>query len=181
MRLSWLLVTGALVGLSACSGKKVEELPPAPPARSDIPAPLPAPPSTPSEQMLAGEVRPGSREDFARTVVADRVRFALDSYELDGQARAILDSQAQWLNRYGAVRLTIEGHADERGTREYNLALGERRANEVRTYLIGQGVAEGRISTISYGKERPEVEGSDEEAWNRNRRAVTIPGEGLTS
>lgn len=100
--------------------------------------------------------------------------FALDSYELDSTAQATLDAQAAWLAQYPQVMITIEGHADERGTREYNLALGDRRANAAKNYLAGRGVAASRITTISYGKERPAVQGSNEEAWAQNRRAVTV-------
>ena len=107
-------------------------------------------------------------------MVADRVFFAFDSYALDESSRRTLDSQAAWLQRNPAVRVVIEGHCDERGTREYNLALGDRRANAVRDYLESRGVAASRMQTISWGKERPAVEGSYEEAWAQNRRAVTV-------
>ena len=111
----------------------------------------------------------------------DRVYFAYDSYELDEASRGTLSKQASWLQRYGNVRITVEGHADERGTREYNLALGDRRANAVKNYLAAQGVGAGRISTISYGKERPEVQGSDEESFAQNRRGVTVISGGAAS
>jgi peptidoglycan-associated lipoprotein len=117
---------------------------------------------------------PGSREDFLRSVPADRVLFETDSFSLDGEDRGILDAQAQWLARNPAVRVTIEGHADERGTREYNLALGDRRANSAKNYLASRGVSPGRMTVISWGKERPEAMGSDEGAWAQNRRAVTV-------
>lgn len=121
----------------------------------------------------------GTRTDFIATAGSDRVLFAFDSYDLDERARSILDAQAAWLARNGQVRVTIEGHADERGTREYNLALGERRALAVRDYLAARGISATRMNTISYGKERPAVEGSDEEAWSQNRRAVTVVPDGL--
>ena len=117
---------------------------------------------------------PGSRADFLQSVMADRVYFATDSHTIDDEARRVLDSQAVWLQRNPAVRVTIEGHADERGTREYNLALGDRRANAAKNYLAARGIAAGRMTTISWGKERPVAEGSDESAWAQNRRAVTI-------
>jgi peptidoglycan-associated lipoprotein len=117
---------------------------------------------------------PGSREDFRRSVTSDTVLFGLDQYDINPQARAILDTQASWLGRYPNVRVTIEGHADERGTREYNLALGDRRANAAKNYLAARGIEAGRISTISYGKERPQALGSDEESYAQNRRAVTV-------
>lgn len=114
----------------------------------------------------------GTAEDFAVNV-GDRVFFGYDRYDLTPEARAQLDTQARWLNQYPNVRVTIEGHADERGTREYNIALGERRANATRDYLAGAGVDAGRLSTISYGKERPAVVGETPESWAQNRRAVT--------
>ena len=117
-------------------------------------------------------VRPGSEQDFVVNV-GDRVYFDLDSYQIKPEAFARLNAQAQWLQRYPGVRVRIEGNADERGTREYNLALGARRAESVRAYLVERGVAAGRIDTISYGKERPIAEGSNEEAWARNRNAGT--------
>jgi peptidoglycan-associated lipoprotein len=117
---------------------------------------------------------PGSRADFLQSVMADRVLFATDSHTVDDEARRILDSQAIWLQRNSAVRVTIEGHADERGTREYNLALGDRRANAAKNYLAARGIAASRMTTISWGKERPVAEGSDEGAWAQNRRAVTV-------
>ena len=105
---------------------------------------------------------------------ADRVLFELDSYTIDAEDRMILDAQAQWLARYPNVRVTVEGHADERGTREYNLALGDRRANAAKNYLATRGVSPSRMTVISWGKERPVAEGSNESAWAQNRRAVTV-------
>jgi len=95
-------------------------------------------------------------------------------YDIDPTARAIIDSQAEWLARNPNVRITIEGHCDERGTREYNLALGDRRANSAKNYLAARGVSASRMTTISYGSERPVAQGSDDAAWAENRRAVTI-------
>ncbi len=106
--------------------------------------------------------------------VADRVLFDLDSSQLDAEAQQILNTQAAWLKKNSNVNITLEGHCDERGTREYNIALGERRATAAKKYLVGLGVASNRISTISYGKERPAVVGSDESAWSQNRRAVSV-------
>ena len=105
--------------------------------------------------------------------VGDRVFFGYDRYDLSAEARMILDRQAEWLNQYSSLNVTVEGHADERGTREYNLALGDRRANSVRNYLVAMGVNPSRITTISYGKERPAVPGANETAWAQNRRGVT--------
>ena len=106
--------------------------------------------------------------------VGDRVWFQVDSSELTQQSIATLEKQAQWLRAYPQYAFTIEGHADERGTREYNLALGERRANAAKNYLISLGVPADRLTTVSYGKERPGAIGSNEQAWARNRRAVTV-------
>lgn len=105
--------------------------------------------------------------------VGDRIFFATDSYQLDSEARTILDGQAGWLNQNSGSYITIEGHADERGTREYNLALGERRASAVKNYLTALGVDASRVNVVSYGKERPAVPGSNPTAWAQNRRAVT--------
>jgi peptidoglycan-associated lipoprotein len=117
---------------------------------------------------------PGSQQDFVVNV-GDRVFFSTDSSELTGQSRATLDKQAQWLTTYQQYgQFTVEGHADERGTREYNLALGARRAQAVRDYLISRGVAANRIRTISYGKERPVALCDDISCWSQNRRAVTV-------
>ena len=106
--------------------------------------------------------------------VTDRIFFATDSSVVDSEGQSALDNQAAWLKANTSVNITVEGHADERGTREYNIALGERRATAAKNYLVGQGVPAGRISTISYGKERPSVTGNDESAWSQNRRAVTV-------
>jgi peptidoglycan-associated lipoprotein len=117
-------------------------------------------------------VTPGSVGDF-RQNVGDRVYFDTDSSNVREDGRQTLNRQAEWLKKYGNYQITIEGHCDERGTREYNLALGERRANAARQYLIAQGIPASRLKTVSYGKERPDPVGSDEAAWARNRRAVT--------
>lgn len=116
---------------------------------------------------------PGTPADFVVNV-GDRVFFGYDQYDLTQEARDTLGRQANWLNQYSNLRITIEGHCDERGTREYNLALGERRANAVKNYLVALGVDPSRITTISYGKERPAVPGSNETAWSQNRRGVTV-------
>jgi peptidoglycan-associated lipoprotein len=121
----------------------------------------------------AGNVVPGTQADLVQNV-GDRVFFATDSATLTAEGKATLERQATWMAKYGNVKVTVEGHADERGTREYNLALGERRAAATRNYLIAKGVAATRVGTISYGKERPEAMGSNEEAWARNRRGVTV-------
>jgi peptidoglycan-associated lipoprotein len=119
-----------------------------------------------------GAARPGSEQDFVVNV-GDRVYFDLDSYQVSSEAFPRLDAQAQWLLRYPQITVRIEGNADERGTREYNLALGARRAESVRNYLVQRGVPAGRIDTISFGKERPIAQGSSEESWARNRNGHT--------
>ena len=106
--------------------------------------------------------------------VPDRVFFAYDSYSLAASAQATLNKQAKWLKANPSVAIAVEGHADERGTREYNLALGDRRASSVKDYLMSQGISSNRISTISYGKERPVKSGSNDTAWAQNRRSVSV-------
>jgi peptidoglycan-associated lipoprotein len=125
------------------------------------------------DSAMGSAATPGSQQDFVVNV-GDRVFFDTDSSELTGQARATLDKQAQWLNNYNRYAFTIEGHADERGTREYNIALGARRAETVREYLISRGIPASRIRTISYGKERPVALCNDISCWSQNRRAVTV-------
>ena len=115
---------------------------------------------------------PGSDEDFYS--LGDRVFFDFDKFSLQGAARRVLERQADWLRTYANVSITIEGHADERGTREYNLALGDRRANAAKEYLVSLGIGSARLSTISYGKERPDALGSSEAAWAQNRRGVSV-------
>lgn len=117
-------------------------------------------------------VAPGTVGDF-RQNVGDRIFFDTDGSTVREDGRQTLNRQAEWLKKYTNYQITVEGHCDERGTREYNLALGERRANAARQYLIAQGIPAARIKTVSYGKERPDPVGSDEAAWSRNRRAVT--------
>ena len=123
----------------------------------------------------AGSAAPGSQQDFVVNV-GDRVFFESDSTELTMQSRGTLDKQAQWLQQYASYSFTIEGHADERGTREYNIALGARRAQAVRDYLASRGIQPGRMRTVSYGKERPVAVCNDISCWSQNRRAVTVLG-----
>jgi len=124
------------------------------------------------DQELEGPA-PGTQADLAVNV-GDRVFFGFDRYDLTPEARQTLEQQAAWLKQYPSIDVVIEGHTDERGTREYNLALGERRANSAMNYLAALGISPSRITTISYGKERPAVPGSNEQAWAQNRRAVTV-------
>ena len=125
-----------------------------------------------SETAGSGIVK-GSQEDLIVNV-GDRVFFGYDSSDLDSDALELLQDQVAWLKQNSNVSVTIEGHCDERGTREYNLALGEKRAQAVKNYLIGLGINPDRVSTVSYGKERPAVVGSNDGAWAQNRRSVTI-------
>jgi len=129
--------------------------------------------ATTATGAAATAVAPGSQQDLVVNV-GDRVFFDFDKFDLKPPARATLERQASWLKQYPQNTVTVEGHCDERGTREYNLALGERRANAAKNYLVSLGVAASRIKTISYGKERPVALGSNEAAWSQNRRAVTV-------
>ena len=126
-----------------------------------------------ADGAMANAATPGSQQDFVVNV-GDRVFFESDSTELSSQARSTLEKQAQWLQRYNRYAFTIEGHADERGTREYNIALGARRAQAVREYLASRGIEPSRMRTISYGKERPVAVCNDISCWSQNRRAVTV-------
>lgn len=128
--------------------------------------------STGGSTSTGASYAPGSQEDLAANA-GDSVFFDFDQYNLKPEGQATLQAQAAWLAKYPAVTLTIEGHADERGTREYNLALGERRANSARAYLISLGVDANRLQVISYGKDRPFAVGSDETAWAQNRRGYS--------
>jgi len=133
----------------------------------------PAPATGPGAHPMAGPgYAPGSQQDLAATA-GDRVFFAYDQSTISPEGQQILQRQAEWLKRYGQVTVTIEGHCDERGTREYNLALGERRASAVKSVLVALGIPSARIQTISYGKERPIVVGSSEEGYAQNRVGIT--------
>jgi peptidoglycan-associated lipoprotein len=127
-----------------------------------------------------GAATPGSQQDFVVNV-GDRVFFESDSSELTSTAVGTLDKQAQWLSRYGQYSFTVEGHADERGTREYNFALGARRAESIKNYLAAKGVSASRMRTISYGKERPVAVCDNISCWSQNRRGVTVLGGGQSS
>jgi peptidoglycan-associated lipoprotein len=153
----------ALIATAGCTKKRPADIPP--PAENTGPVD-----GGPVDDSGAGPLN----EQFKREVSSNTIHFALDQYDIDPEARAILDSQARWLMAHPDTRVTIEGHCDERGTREYNLALGDRRANAAKNYLAARGVSPARITTISYGKERPLALGSDEGSWAQNRRAVTI-------
>ncbi len=118
-------------------------------------------------------ITPGSAQDLIVNV-GDRVFFGFDKSSVSPAARSTLEKQAAWLKKFGSVRVTLEGHADERGTREYNLALGERRANAAKDFLVALGISSSRVRVISYGKERPVALGHEESSWKQNRRAVTM-------
>jgi peptidoglycan-associated lipoprotein len=164
------LIATALVSVAACASKPKPPPPAPPPARAEAPPPSnnAAPPPAPVSQAAL----PGSEQDFVINV-GDRVYFDFDAYSVRGDAAPLLDGQAAWLKRYPAVQVRIEGNCDERGTREYNLALGARRANAVRDYLVSHGVEPGRITTVSYGKEKPIDPGSGDEADQHNRNGHT--------
>jgi len=162
------LLAASILALAACGQKPPPELPPAPIDNSNQNTAV-----EPSRPVETGPV-PGSQQDFLATVSSDRVYFDTDRFNIDTEDQQTLQSQARWLSQYPSKQIIVEGHADERGTRDYNLALGERRANAAKNYLIALGVAPSRIQVVSYGKERPDALGSDARSWALNRRAVTV-------
>ena len=158
------LLLASSLALSACGKKAPKSLPPDPGQAV----------STDTGEGSAVVV-PGSQADFVQSLMGqDTVYFDTDRYNIDAADQTALAAQAAWLAKYPQKRITIEGHCDERGTREYNLALGERRANAAKNYLVSLGVDPARITTVTQGKERPIALGSDEDSWAKNRRAVTI-------
>jgi peptidoglycan-associated lipoprotein len=162
----------AIAALSACASQK----PPAPAPVESTPPPhesyTPPPPPPTSRPMAPVGPVPGSTQDFVISA-GDRVYFDYDQYSVRDDGRGVLDRQAQWLGRYPQVQVRIEGNCDERGTREYNFALGARRADAIKSYLVSHGVQPGRITTISYGKERPLDDGTGEDAYAKNRNGHT--------
>ena len=164
MRFKLLTLFAAVLLVAACDTTPEETAATDTTGVVETPAVQPAGPGGPT---------PGSQEDLLLNV-GDRIFFAFDRSDLNANSRATLEKLASWLTNYQNVTISIEGHCDERGTREYNLALGERRADAARDYLVALGVDGGRLSTISYGKERPAVLGSNEEAWAQNRRDVFV-------
>jgi peptidoglycan-associated lipoprotein len=162
------LIATAAASMAACASRPK----PAGPAPTTAPAPPPAEQPAPSPGAVGESVVPGSERDFVINA-GDRVYFDFDRFDLRADAQPILDAQTAWLQRYPAVRVRIEGNCDERGTREYNLALGARRANSVRDYLVAHGVAADRITTVSYGKEKPVDPGTGDEADAHNRKGHT--------
>jgi peptidoglycan-associated lipoprotein len=162
-------MTALALALGAC-GKKT------PPAETVAPItdPAGAGAGTATDDAVDLVELPGMQADLIAKAGSDTVYFGTDEYALDAASRLTLAAQARWMLANPSVRGSIEGHADERGTREYNLALGERRANAAKEFLIANGVPAGRLTVISWGKERPAAQGSDEAAWAQNRRAVTV-------
>ena len=142
-------------------------------AVTTTPPPVAQTPTTNEDDVGLVEL-PGSQADLIAKAGTDTIHFATDKSDVDAQSRSILAAQAKWMMANPSVRASLEGHADERGTREYNMALGERRANAARDFLVAQGVPSARLLVTSWGKEKPIAVGSDESAWAQNRRAVTI-------
>jgi peptidoglycan-associated lipoprotein len=165
------MTAAAVLSLAACASHPKPTPPAAPPPAPEAPPPPPPPPPPPMAEQPTGPI-PGSTQDFVINA-GDRVYFDYDAYTIRGDAGPILDKQADWLRRYGGVKVRIEGNCDERGTREYNFALGARRANAVRDYLVGRGVDASRIETVSYGKERPIDPGTGDDAYAHNRNGHT--------
>lgn len=163
-----LFALSAALILAGCESKPKEAVDNAPPS------------SAPQSSEPMSTIVPGSAEDL-RVNVGDTVHFDYDRYDILESDRAVLQRQAAWLGKYPSVRVTVEGHCDERGTREYNLALGARRANAVKEYLVSLGVSTGRLETISYGKERPMCTESSESCWAQNRRGVSTITSGANS
>ncbi len=178
MRFKVIHLFAAALLLAACETTPEETAATAGAGEAVAPA-RPAPAIEMEEEQVAAipGPEPGTQADLIANV-GDRVFFDFDRYDIRPDAQVRLEAQAEWLKTYRHVTATIEGHCDERGTREYNLALGERRANAVKNYLVALGIDPNRLSTISYGKERPEVVGSNEWAWAQNRRGVLAVEEG---
>ncbi|MCP5361924.1 MAG: peptidoglycan-associated lipoprotein Pal [Hyphomicrobiales bacterium] len=173
MVLKYLPLFALILTVSACKSKNdVATQDPAPVEYSSLESEDGLLPEDVSSSRLS-ELTPGSQEELVATV-GDRVFFDFNSAALSAEAQKTMQRQAEWLKSYPETNVIIEGHCDERGTREYNLALGERRAKAAKDYLVSTGVAASRVSTISYGKEHPEFLESNEEAWSKNRRAVTV-------
>jgi len=175
-----ILISASLLTIVACkSTPEPEPVEAAAPVTQAEPVFVPAP--TPAPQSIAPVIQapapdlpiPGSIADFAYQSGEDRIYFGYDQYNLSAEARDVLSKQAAWLSTYEGVEAVIEGHADERGTREYNLALGARRAEAVKAFLVAQGVSPRRLITVSYGKERPIDGRSNTEGWARNRNGYT--------
>ncbi|MDP1738664.1 MAG: peptidoglycan-associated lipoprotein Pal [Caulobacter sp.] len=167
------LIVAATASMAACATKPKPQPGPGPSAGPGPAGPRGPGPAAPIDTRPI----PGSVQDFVINI-GDFVYFDLDRYDVRSDAAPVLDAQAAWLRQYPSVKIRIEGNCDERGTREYNLALGARRANAVRDYLVSRGVPASRITTLSWGKERPVDPGSNEDAWSRNRNGHTVIVEG---
>jgi peptidoglycan-associated lipoprotein len=165
-KIATLLLLASASGLAACSKKAPEQLPPPP---IDNTAGQTGSQTGPTAPQV------GSQEHFSRAVNGQTViYFDTDRFNISSASAATLQAQAQYFSQYPQLTFTVEGHADERGTREYNLALGERRANAAKNYLVSLGISANRIQVVSYGKERPVALGSNEQAWAQNRRAASV-------
>lgn len=175
-----LTAVAILAAAAAACASHPKPAPPAPAPPAPRAAPPPAARAAPPPAPVSSRPLPGSEREFV-VDVGDRVYFDLNEYAVRADAQPILAAQAAWLVRYPAVQVRIEGNCDERGTREYNIALGARRANSVKEYLVSHGVAVGRISTVSYGKEHPIDPGTGEQAWSRNRNSHTAIVSGARS
>jgi len=161
-----LALVAALLATGACARRDKAVTTTPPPVASTAPA-------TNEEDVGLVEL-PGSQADLVAKAGTDTIHFGTDKSDIDSESQRILAAQAKWMLANPTVRASIEGHADERGTREYNMALGERRANAARNYLVAQGIPSTRLLVTSWGKEKPVATGSDESAWAQNRRAVTV-------
>ncbi len=168
MRFKILSVLAAMTLVAACETAPMEDA-------SSTGAGASTTSSMSSEPATVSTIEPGSQQDLVVNV-GDRVYFAFDRFDLDQISRQTLERQAAWLNKFPGTSVTIEGHADERGTREYNIGLGERRASATKDYLVALGVSPDRVRTVSYGEERPVALGSNEASWAQNRRSVTLVG-----
>jgi peptidoglycan-associated lipoprotein len=169
------LLATASVALAACASNPPPEPPtPAPSETAVVTQPVTPPqqPARPTPPPTPPGPAAGSKADFA-VKSTDRVYFDYDAYNLDSEDQRSLAGQVAWLKQFPSTRVEVQGHADERGTRDYNIALGERRAQAVKSYLVSQGIADSRIQTISFGKDKPLDPGHDEAAWSRNRNAYT--------
>ncbi len=166
-KLATILLLASATGLGACAKKPPATLPP---VASETPTV-----TTPTTTAPASGPSVGTQEHFAQAVGSSTtIYFDTDRYNIDSQDAAALQAQAQYFARFPQLTFTVQGHADERGTREYNLALGERRANSAKAYLVSLGVDANRVAVVSYGKERPVALGSDEVSWAQNRRAASV-------
>lgn len=165
-RIASIILLAGAVSLGACKTKAPDQLPP---------QPNPTTTTNTTTNNTNNIAQPGSQAHFEQAVNGQNViYFDTDRFNIDSSDAAALQTQAQYLSQYPNIGVTIQGHTDERGTREYNLALGERRANSAKNYLVSLGVPANRISVVSFGKERPIALGSDEQSWAQNRRAVTV-------